>query len=204
MPGHEPGRRWLTRPFDTFYEDPFQSITIIGCYGRSHMEGKWQGGLCGGDLKVKSRRVVVMFPILLSFVQWLHVGARSPGTRYNEHKNWHWGSSARTQWIAESLHREKYFNILPKFLVIFHPCHYSCSQLTVTLRCHSQRIAWSGFRARAELPKPHLVLKLVIPSIIYFARKYFLLLLLRVVQGSKEKRAVINFLFSSRELLQLP
>ena len=32
----------------------------------------------------------------------------------------------RTQWIAEPLHREKYFNILPKFLVIFQPCQYSC------------------------------------------------------------------------------
>ena len=53
MPGHEPGRRWLTRPFDTFYEDPFQSITIIGCYGRSHMEGKWQGG---GDLKIQVKK----------------------------------------------------------------------------------------------------------------------------------------------------
>ena len=135
MLGHEPGRSWLTRPFDTFYEDPFQSITIIGCYSRSHIELLWQGA---GDLKVKSRihscdvsnsvylkRILFL---LLSFVQWLHVGARNPGTRYIMNtKTDTEAPSARTQWIAEPLHHcEKYFNILPKFLVIFHPCHYSC------------------------------------------------------------------------------
>ena len=61
---------------------------------------------------------------------------------------------ARTQWIAESLHREKYFDICQNSsnfssLSLFMP------KLTVTLSCHSQRIAWSEFRARAELLKLH-------------------------------------------------
>ena len=54
-------------------------------------------------------------------------------------------------------------------------------------------------QGRAELPKPCLVPKLEIPSIIYFARKYFLLLLLRVVLGSKEKRSSYQlFIFFQR------
>ena len=105
---------------------------------------------------------------------------------------------ARTQWIAESLHREKYFDICQNSsnfssLSLFMP------KLTVTLSCHSQRIAWSEFRARAELLKLHFRTKFVITSIFCFARKYFLLLLLRVVHGSKEKESSYQlFIFFQR------
>lgn len=109
--------------------------------------------------------------LLLSFVQWLHVGARNPGTRYIMNtKTDTEAPSARTQWIAEPLHREKYFNILPKFLLIFHPCHYSCrSWLSHSL------VTVKGSHDQSSEPRQSGATETILSSAETWNSKYYLL-----------------------------
>ncbi len=108
--------------------------------------------------------------------------------------------SARTQWIAEPLHCEKYFNILPKFLLIFHPCHYSCrswlSHSLVTVKgSHDQ----SSEPRQSGATKTTLSAETWNSKYYLLCQKYFLLLLLRVVLGSKEKKSSYQlFIFFQR------